>query len=38
MTELEFVICMAIEIGMVEMKLLQPFIDQFRSLDLMGDG
>lgn len=37
-TELEFVICMAIELGMVEMKQLQPFIDQFRQLDIIGNG
>lgn len=29
-TELEFVVCMAIELGMVEMKQLQPFIDQVK--------
>lgn len=37
-TELEFTICMAAELGMVEMKQLTPFIDQFRSLDLLGNG
>ena len=38
LTELEFVICMAVELGMVDMKQLQPFIDQFRALDLLGNG
>lgn len=37
-TELEFVICMAVELGMVEVKQLQPFIAQFRALDMQGDG
>ena len=37
-TELEFVISMAIELGMVDLKQLQPFIEQFRFLDVQGDG
>ncbi|KOO33763.1 26s proteasome non-ATPase regulatory subunit 10 [Chrysochromulina tobinii] len=37
-TELEFVISMAIELGMVDLKQLQPFIEQFRLLDVQGDG
>ena len=37
-TELEFVLCMAVELGIVDMKLLQPFIDQFRALDVLGNG
>ena len=38
LTELEFVICMACDVGLVDMKHLQPFIDQFRSLDVIGNG
>jgi len=37
-SELEFVICMAVELGMVEMKQLQPFLNQFRALDVLGNG
>jgi len=36
--ELEFAICMAVELGMIDAKLLQPFIEQFRELDVQGDG
>lgn len=38
LTELEFVICMALELRMVELPMLQPFIDQFRALDVLGNG
>ena len=37
-TELEFVICMAVELGMVDMKQLKPFVEQFRALDVVGNG
>lgn len=38
LTELEFVICMAVELGMVPMKSLQPFLAQFRALDVTNNG
>ena len=38
MTELEFVVCMAIELGMVDLKQLHPFVKQFRALDILGNG
>ena len=38
LTELEFAISMAVELGMVEMKSLQPFLAQFRTLDVDGNG
>ena len=38
LTELEFVLCMCIELDVVEWDLVQPFIKQFRMLDVNGDA
>ena len=38
LTELEFVITMLLELGIVEEKVVKPFVKQFRTLDLMGNG
>jgi hypothetical protein len=37
-TELEFVIGMCVELDMIDMDQIKPFIDQFRRLDLNGSG
>jgi len=38
LTELEFVVCMAIQLGMVELDDLRPFIRLFRNSDIDGNG
>ena len=38
LTELEFVIGMCIELGMLDRDQIQPFIQQFRNLDVDGNG
>ena len=38
LTELEYVIAMTIELGIVEWNQVQPFIKQFRMLDITGDA
>jgi len=38
LTELEYVLAMAIELDMIEWKHLYPFVKQFRQLDQDGDG
>ena len=38
LTELEFVLAMIVELGVVEWDQVQPFIKQFRSLDVNGDA
>lgn len=37
-TELEFVIGMCVELDMIDMDQIKPFIDQFRRLDILGSG
>jgi len=37
-TELEFVVGMCVELGMVDMDQLAPFINKFRELDVDGNG
>ena len=36
--ELEFVIGMSVELGLVDMDQIKPFIDQFRKIDVNGNG
>ena len=36
--ELEFVIGMSVELGVVDMDQIKPFIDQFRKIDVDGNG
>ena len=38
LTELEFVVGMCLELNMLDMELIRPFIDQFRKLDVDGNG
>jgi hypothetical protein len=38
LTELEFVISMLLELGHVEWDVVRPFIKQYRTLDVNGDG
>lgn len=38
LTELEFVLAMIVELGVVQWDQVQPFIKQFRSLDVNGDA
>ena len=38
LTELEFVVTILIELGIVEDEVMKPFIKQFRTLDIDGEG
>lgn len=38
LSELEFVLCMVLELEMLELGQLRPFIKQFRALDINGQG